>query len=560
MVPFACSRYSQLYGFRRFDQTFNTIALNKSTIFSRICLTIFFALGIYSCQKNKASSDWAPDVAVPMVKGRFSLANILVKSSTGGNFITGPDGMITLYYKKTLVDFVAEDQFPVLSQAFSKSYGLDATSVAGFNALGSGLVFNMPTINQVMNLNLPNGVELDSLILKGGTLRVNISSGFQHPALITLSLPGSVQNGAVISTNVQLSMPGTGPTQGTSTLNLSGARLNTRTGGQSNSLAVRLQVQFTKTANLVSVSDSLLVSLELQQPRFSKLYGFMGNADFPLPQDTLEIPVLSQALGGTFLVSNPQLEFSYRNGYGLPVLGQFLSTQAYYPSPNTPPTLLTGSWSSPFTIAAALAGVPVSSGFNISSANSNIVNLVQQVPRGFIFNLKATPNPGALTATNTIIDTARFKLDMGIRLPLQGRLEQFSFMDTVPLTIVNLNRIERITFRTNIANGFPVGCKFQAYFMNAQYQILDSLNHSDTSYVVAPAQVNSSGVVVGPPAEKITDFEIEAGTVARLNGVKYMLLVATATTSGSPSTNVSFFNYNYMDVRMGIRTKLKIKI
>jgi hypothetical protein len=39
-----------------------------------------------------------------------------------------------------------------------------------------------------------------------------------------------------------------------------------------------------------------------------------------------------------------------------------------------------------------------------------------------------------------------------------------------------------------------------------------------------------------------------------------MLLVATATTSGATSTNVSFFNYNYMDVRFGIRTKLKIKI
>jgi hypothetical protein len=96
--------------------------------------------------------------------------------------------------------------------------------------------------------------------------------------------------------------------------------------------------------------------------------------------------------------------------------------------------------------------------------------------------------------------------------------------------------------------------------MNAQYQVLDSLNQSDTSYVIAPPQVNSAGIVVGAPAEKTTDFEIEAGSIARLDGVKYLLLVATATTAGAPSTNVSFFNYNYMDVRLGIRTKLKVKI
>lgn len=495
-----------------------------------------------------------------MVKGRFSLANILVKSSAGGNFLTGSDGLITLYYRRTLADLVAESQFPVGSQGFSKSYGLDAASVAAFNSLSTGLVFNMPSINQIMNLNLPSGIELDSLILKGGTLRVNISSGFQHPTLVTVSLPGSVQGGAAISTNLQLSMPGTGPTQGTSVLDLNGARLNTRAGGQPNRLAVRLQVQFTKTMNPVSVSDSLLVSFEIQQPRFSKLIGFMGNGDFPLPQDTLEIPVLSQALGGNFLLSNPKLEFSYRNGFGLPVSAQFLSSQAYYASPGTPSASLTGSWSAPFSIAAALAGIPVNGGFDISNANSNIVNLIQQVPRGFVFNLKATPNPGVTTGQNTILDTARFKLDMGIRLPLQGRLEQFSFLDTVPLTIINLSRIERITFRTTIANALPVGCKFQAYFMNAQYQVLDSLNQNDTSYVVAPPEVNSAGIVVGAPAEKTTDFEIEAGSIARLNGVKYLLLVATATTSGAPSTNVSFFNYNYMDVRLGIRTKLKVKI
>jgi len=559
MVLFSDCRVRHLNGFCRFGKTINFIVLNVFYFFSRLFILFSLALVIHSCQK-RASSEWGPDVAVPMVKGRFSLANILVKSNAGGNFLTGSDGLITLYYQRNLANLVAESQFPLVSQGFSQSFGLDASSAAAFNTLDPGLVFDMPTINQVMNLNLPIGIELDSLILKGGTLRVNVSSGFQHPALFTVSLPGSVQNGAVISTNLQLSMPGTGPSQGTSVLNLSGARLNTRAGGQPNRLAVQFQVQFTKTANPVSVSDSLLVSFEIQQPRFSKLIGFMGNTDFPLPQDTLEIPVLSQALGGNFIVSNPKLEFAYRNGFGLPVLGQFLSSQAYYPSPNTPSASLTGSWSAPFTIAAAISGVPVSSGFDISSANSNILSLIQQVPRGFIFNLKATPNPGATSGQNIILDTAHFKLDMGIRLPLQGRLEQFTFLDTVPLTLTNLGRIDRITFRTTIANAFPVGCKFQAYFMNAQYQILDSLNQSDTSYVVAPPQVNSAGVVVGGPAEKTTDFQIEAGSIARLNGVKYMLLVATATTSGAPSTNVSFFNYNYMDVRFGIRTKLKIKI
>jgi hypothetical protein len=536
-------------------------------VLKRNLIVIILTFGIclqFSC-KDDTSLLWGADMALPVVNAEFSLRDIIVKSQS--NLNEDNNGFLTLVYDDTLYSVSAEELVKVPNQQFIFNQGLEASQLSFFQALNISPPNNTittPEVPFVYELQSSAGFELDSIFIKSGLFNFILSSDFKQNVQLRLRIPSLIKNGIAFDETFDLNYVNSVPVSLNTNKNLAGYRMGVNEGGVSNSLRMFFSFKITKVdnSNTETVADSINIKINISDLKFRKIKGrITENLVFVPRPDTVNLSIFENAISGGFKIKNPQVTLNITNSFGVSASGTMEVFNAFHPLTHPTPIDITGV-PEPFVIQSpSQEGLSTNNEISLNSGNSNIGNVFFSSPSRLAYKIGTSINNSP--QGNFVLDTSRIKVGLNVTLPLEGYISNFGFRDTFPLVFGRTDRVEYFNFKVNITNGFPMETKLQAYFVNNDFVVRDSLVKTEADKIIIKAAPVDANGKVTISENKISDLIVRENVVGNLSDVSNVIIVAQANTTNSgtvPPTNVKFYSSYNLKVRFGIRAKLKWKL
>ena len=527
---------------------FFTVKLKTKPAFLACLLASMF---LFACVKEGdfefdklASNQYNPSIAAPFVSSRLTLKDI-IKDTSGIIQVNSSDNSLKLVYStKKLVSVMAKDLFKIPNQNLSTD-----TNNMTFPTIPNGdSIFYSITKPYPFLMPKP-GQRMDSVFIKTATLKLDINTTINHNGRVVLTTPNiTYPNGQAFSFIVPLTYTGGSTTQILKNVDLSGCRIIfNNSSGHSNELTFKFDEYIYGDGNTNPNSYSTTFKSDIVDINYQKLYGYIGQYDFPL-KDTLNLDIFNNQLAGQFEFDNITVGITTINSYGLPIEVTVNKFQAQNGSTIIPIT----DFPNPKTFDIAYPTiVGQSADTNITNQPSNdLANAINHSPKSIIYDVTGNANPTNNAAIqNFVLDTSNFSVSVNIELPLEGKVGGFVLQDTLDFDLKNIKDLEEATFRVNTWNAFPLSAKVQVYFTNASYGILDSLITNGQEEIIS-ARISSA------PTFRFSDFTMTKSRLVKIENAKKILIRASLSTPNYPTQTVKIYNSDYLDVKLGIKVKI----
>ncbi|MHB8259167.1 MAG: hypothetical protein ACYDCN_05960 [Bacteroidia bacterium] len=536
---------------------------------------LLIILTLSSCVKNKidltkaGGSSVSPQFAGALVYSSLTLNDILIKPKSNGSITTDPSGFITLVYKGNLFSLKASQVDSIPAQTASNaSYSLSATDAAAINLLPSGGTYTVKD-SSLINFTTSGGTAINTLNCKTANLAVNINYGIKHSAVINIIIPGATSpTGVVFAQSIPITYSGTSPVVVNQNYSLNGYTIDmTNHGTTHNTIDVLYNISIDQSSNTANVGDAVSFTETFSNVTYNSIIGYLGQQFLSPATDTVPITLFNNNLFGTgssFTIVNPQIKVFTSNSYGLPISAHFNILEGY--TPGHPAYPITGA-PNPYTIPTpATIGTTAKDSFFLNNSNSNVFSLIQTFPKNIIYNVFSQSNPAGIVYNNFITDTSLFKVDLELDLPLEGTVSNFSFQDTTNYQFdIQTNIVQSITIRGLFTNGFPIDVGMRLAFVDSAYNVICELippiNLTTPKYqlVIPSASIDATTEIVTQPTTSTSDFTIPNSAISNVNKVRHILIGATATSSNGGTTNVRFYDYYKLDVKLGVNVQTFVK-
>ncbi len=503
------------------------------------------------------TEDWRPELAVPLVNSSLNLEDIILATDTNGIIQQNPDNKILQVVYDGRVFSSAGDFFVDLpNQSFTESINASIPSTGG-------PAITLPTVNRQINFN--STVEIDSLLLKNGDLALTLENEFRHNVQATVQLPGFIDaNGQTLSLNYNLpARTGSSPTIRSELVSLVDYTIDMTYGSQNHStIPLSVSVTITPTNGIGSTTgEDLTIRGQIRNMDFREFVGFLGQETQDLDIDTIPINLFRNFINGEIFLSNPSLDVTIFNSYGLPVDLEFETLKsrnegARNPAdrsidivlPNNPQTL---QYLSGFGVDTTF--IPIDRN---RPSNSNIATVISSFPEEIVYDARATFNNGNSNGNirNYLTDTSKIGLDVSLRIPFEGFVQSFTLVDTLDLTFENIDELEKGILRVSATNGFPIEANMQLVFTDDNYTPIDSIFGNGAESIVPPGLLNA-------PSSDIRDFEVDRDRLQNIANSSKILLRAVLDTRNANQTipdTVSFTPEHKLDIALGLKGTILI--
>jgi hypothetical protein len=518
--------------------------------------------------KKIADSYWEPDVAIPLVNSSMTLSNILKLSAANNNFSVASDNFVTLVYRGNLFSLRADEVLKIPDQPFNTNFTFPSAALPAFNALTLQDTFQInPPITSTFDFNSgsPDSF-IDSLTIKSCLFAINLVSSFQHQMVVTVNIPDARKNGVPFSQSVDVPPAGSSTITRSVNFNLADYKIKLNQNGSPNKLKMILGYKFIKTNTTIATGhNSMNIVMSLSNIAFKNLFGSIGQKLLAPETDTIPITIFNNGIpGGGISVVNASLGINISNAFGIPIKATFQKLQGYNPLSITPIiNVISTLLNNPLPISTpAQIGQSATSSLTLNPSNSNLISnngVLSILPRFLIYKIDALSNPPPpfLPQQNFIEDSSRFKVDVDINIPLEGRLNNLIFQDTIMFKFQDVDELQSLGLKLFFKNGFPIETKVQVYFADTLGYVLDSLLQDDV--ILASALVGSNGRVT-TATEKNTEIIYPEEKILRLKKVRKIYVKGSTNTYQNGSTNVKIYSDYRLDLKIAGRAKLKFKI
>ena len=535
----------------------NLLFKNK-TLFLLFLISTF----ISSCVKEgdfdfdkMVKNQYDPVFAAPFVNSRLYLQDIL--KDTSGIVQVNTDNTLKLVYSsKNLVSIMAKDLFEIPNQ----SVETDTSNMALFAPIGDS---NYYSITKPYSFELPKpGQRLDSCFIKNGKLKLKINTDINHSGRITLTIPNiKYPNGNVLKVEI--------PIQYTNQsipyvveipdIDLSGCAIKFGNApGQNNELVFKYEHWLYKDGNPYNNPYFIQLNDSIVNISYNKLFGYIGQYDFPLG-DTTDINVFNTQLAGQFELNNVKVGINLKNSYGLPIQIKVDKIQAQ--NGNSVVNVTDFPATNPFDInypdinqvgQSVSTIIPMTQSFHLANA----VNIS---PKRIIYQVSGKSNPtNNPNIQNFVLDTSKFDVGIEVELPMEGKVGGFVLQDTLAFELSKINEIKEISFRINTNNAFPLDANLQVYFTDILYNVLDSLITTGGE-VIKSGIVNPVTQLVVTPTSKLTLVDVPRNRLDKIAIAKKMIIRAKLVSYNYDGNQVvKITNNDYIDIKMAMKAKLNI--
>ena len=527
---------------------------------SFITILLLFIILLAGCRKDEydldkftASSDWEPDVALPLIYSSLDIDDIF--SDHGNHYIEIDANKFTyLIYQKKVTSANAVDIIIIPNQFIN--------STVTFNIPGNNLPIGsdyITTYNSVYEFYFTHNEIIDSIYLKSAYLIFNINSNLNYDATIDITLPTVTKNGVPFSTSLNL-YAGGNPFYA---LNLDGCvmKLGVQPSNENNKLTIKYTITVHGNGSSNNSPYNIYFNEYFSNIQFQKIYGYLGQFSFDAITDTLNVKLFNNAFSGFVDFENPHLYLMMSSSFGMPFNMHTSDFLAKTDHTSTNFVDITGpavpDISNPYLFPPVTLnneGQTINKTIYLDKNNSSIYNAMLISPRYIYCKPNMYANPAGVT-NNFALDTSRFSFNMILELPLHGQAGGFVLQDTVPFEFEDIDKLQYLQFNIDITNNFPVEAITQVYFINSSNNVLDSLLNPLQTAVVAATPGPPPDYLVTHPERKYLTVIFNKSRIHNLVGVKKLFINACLNSYNSNTDIVKIYSFYKLDVKLSVRAK-----
>lgn len=505
-------------------------------------LFAFATLLFFSCNQFQELEDldgvkYDAEYAVPLVDTRLSMEDLLEDFEENATLTINSDGSFSFNYQDTVITQSSADIFAKINTSLPP-------------------LIPITSPNMALPFSSPDGLQIDRLDLKGGTLIYYFENRNNESVNVKVTFPQVTKNGVPLTYQQTLpaySGSGNAPatTNAFTPTNLNGYKIET----VNDSIYSQYEA-VTPSGAKVNLSNFVI---RLQDLTFSYAEGYFGNFLYEGTRDTLDIDFFDNWIRGDVYFENPRITLDVSNSFGIPtrarintlnvltVKNEILKLESPY---------VTNGIDFPYPSFSEM-GQTKQGSFSFTKENSNIDIILGEGPVAIDYDVDAVTNPDNNPGIRGYINENSFYTAiLKAELPLFGRASGFTILDTIDLDFSSYEDVDDVEFKLVVDNGIPLDVSVQGYFLNENNVIIDSLLSAPQT-LVQGAPVNSSGTATGVQ-QKITFIPVDETRFAKIREQgKRLWISASFSTLNNGTTSVRVLNTQ--DVRIRIGAKLGVK-
>ncbi len=514
-------------------------------------------LALASCLKRENPLSWNADWSAPMAYGSLNIGDLLPDSILTSN----SDSSIILKFNTELFRFDMNELIGMADTVFRDTFLIPVFVPIDFNP-GQTIV-NQPEEN---NLDLEGG-ELTFVKIKSGTLQYELSSSIKGDIVYTYTIQSAKDaNGNVFTKTITVPAAVNGVnTLVSGSFDLDGYMLD-MTGTNGNQYnKILTSMSFGVDANYpnpVSVSnqDAIYIANQFKDVKIDFAKGYFGSHFVETGWEMSATNSFEKLISGNIDLDELSLNFKIDNGIGADAFIKINGISSVNNSGNS--ILLNNSIVGSNQILNRASRIedyvyPTQKQFDLNESNSNIIDMLTNLPNFLGFNFDITINPlGNVSGHNDFIfDKAPLSLNLDAEMPLRFLANNLILQDTLTLDIADTSAINSLNLLIDIENGFPLQAEISIGILDQNDKII--------SYVFAPSFINS-GTLDGNGKVSQTTFSsheilISEKDMERLKVFKKAVLTVKFDTPPNAGS-ISIYDYYRLDYKIKANANVTISI
>lgn len=533
-----------------------------------------FTVLLYACVEkeydfNRLSTEivYDPKFAFTIGTLTIDLGSLLEGYTNSGNINIAEDKTITVAIGTNFTATAAVENLslPPQSQIIIPGFVFPPTMPA------SGEVSRDTTIN--IPISFFENAEIDSLLMKIFRYTLSGTSTYS-PAFtqeLTISLLDMRQGNVVYVENFPVT-----PTMNlTNQNNAAGYMLkfrNITSGAAETRLYVRLTLRGTP-GTPINPASSLNLSMQINELNYNLLYGYIGQPYILDIQDTLYLDFLGREMAKNIEWKNPSFTLYTTNSYVTPtdffVESMRVITfddRVILTNPDNTKTQNPKDIAYPTQIGLIAKDSVVCDKVGYSAFYRA---LEQEAPKYIVLQLKSKANPHGKTVTNILSDTSNLRTRGVLRLPMSFRSSGFSQTDTMDFDLTGLATggsdssssntsvsLKSMLFRIVSSNTMPIDMQLQAYFVDENYQVLDSLyKDQPNDFIIKSGTIDANTGRINTPKLWKKDVIFNEQQLKSIENTKHVIFRLTSITTDYANTKpfVTFFSDSKLSLTFAVQ-------
>ncbi len=515
---------------------------NTVFIFSAFCILFF------SCRKELEKPYWDTQLLAPLVSASLDINNLLPDSILQAN----ADSSMKIVFQNDIYKLSMDTLFKIPDTSITKFYTIPVAYT--FNP--GQVVVNNSISETTYNL---HGVELRSTTIKSGFVHYQIKSLIKEVTNFVYSIPCAKLNGVPFTINVTVpAAVGSIPGIYNQTFDLSGYIFDLT--GINHNKVNTLFTSFTASVSptgqpvLVNNTDSLIVKNTFYDLLPDYAQGYFGQKTFDIGPSETKFSMFNRIVGGTIKFEDVNFNLKIENPIGLDAQVFFNNLSSINTRTGNTINLSNSIIGNAVNINRASESwgnvFPTYDVFPLTAANSNIKQMIENLPDKFGYSMQINANPlGNISGSNDFIYSDKLmKAQLDMEIPLSVVAADLTLVDTLALNISNngTQKFNSGTITLFADNGFPFEAALQMYLLNNAGGIADSIFANTNTIDDAP--INSSLRVIQKKLTKIA-LPISVDKMALLYNTKKILLKIKFNTSAKPQY-IKIYSEYAIDVKL----------
>ena len=512
-------------------------------LLKRIFLLFAFINLLGACRKPTIAN-WDVDAVLPLVNSELNIKNFV------GDTIFKADntGLLSFDVTREIFSIKLDSVIKLPDTTIVSTFTVPAIIPTKF-APGQSLTFFPPS---ELKFNIGNGVELKTIDIRKGTLTIKYKNDLTQAIDIIYKIPSAVKNGAAFTINETVPPL---PATLTKTYDLAGYSLSMRglSGNVYNTIVQSNTITLNPNADtaLITYGQGLKTEITYQNIVAEYLEGYFGQQTIDIPLDTANIDLVENFSSSNFMLYDATLNFKILNEFGAEFAGSLSNIKSVNLGGASLVPLTTKQLSNINIDRATKVGATVFKStkiISLTSANSNIVPFLSNIPNKLIYQGGVSLNPlGNISGYN---DFAFY--NKGIRvlaeiiIPMRFNTNNFTLKSTTDVDFENIKQLDNVksgNLVILVKNGYPFKTTLQAYLLNKQNQVLDSL-FVPSQNVIENGQLDNQNIVTASTNSKIL-VPISVEKIKKLKQSKFIQVVTKFIMPPNPPDIKIYENYKY---------------
>lgn len=523
----------------------------------KVILILFLAvLAFFSCRKETVTS-WDVDLTGPIVSSKLNIKNFLDDSL----FESGPNGLLTLRVNREIAYIKVDSLLKLPDTTITNQFLWPSFSTTTLNP---GQTINLLPPSPLV-FNIANGVALKYSIIRKGILTIKFSNTITEPIDFKYLLPGVKKN------NQAFFISETIPPGNNSLIKsyaLDGYSIDLTAGGIAafNTIIQNYTVSISNSANPAEITFGKGAIAELSYSEIIPQYalGYFGQQDIALDVDTATFDVFKNFNATNFALSDATFDFSIINEFGAEFNAKLNNINSINTVNNSSVGLVTQQLNS-ININRAIdvnGKINTSVKFiSLNKNNSNILNYLSNLPNKITYGGLIKLNP--LGNMSGYGDFAYFNTGIRVRadinIPLKFNANAFYLQSEAPIDLSNVNQLNNVNYGNiiiNSRNGYPFEAVLQAYLLDENKTIIDSLFVPGNN-IIPKGITDAQNLVTASTFQKLY-IPFDANKLASFKKSKSILLKAKLNMPPNPPEITILDSYE-IDVDMILDVNYRVK-